>query len=148
MTLTLSQQYNSLPKYQRWPIEETILNQIETMMAGWKKVASQHAGSKVDLLTSEGKNVQHTTQYKLPETGNAFLEQAKWQESKNINEIWSFGVPDALDHITTLWVVNRDVIETAIQTQQFKVIGTHKDPNKLGYLIPTIWLDFHASIKI
>jgi len=146
--MTLSEEYNALPRSQRWPIEEKILDQIETMVPGWKKVARQEAGSRVDLLTPEGAAVQHTTQYKMIQTGNAFLESKKWKESKDLNEIWTFGIPDALDHLVKIWVVNRTKIEEAIQNQAFGVVGTKLDKNRLGYIITASWLDKNCVVVV
>jgi len=131
-------------------LEDKILKQIENN-TNWTRVSNQKTGCKVDLVTQEGKSVQHITSQLMPKTGNAYLPTNKWNDSKGLNEIWSFGLPTDVDNIfplLKLWVIETSELDKAIQSCDFTVKAAKNEPNKFGYIIPREWLEKHASKSI
>ncbi len=128
-------------------LEDKILKQIEDN-TDWTRILNQKTGCKVDFITQDGKSVQHITSQLMPKTRNAYLPTNKWNDSKNLNEIWSFGLPTSENNmfpLLKLWIIETVELEKAIKACDFTIKAAKNEPNMFGYIISIEWLEKHCS---
>jgi hypothetical protein len=130
---SLSEEYQAKTFNEKIEVENQILQNIENKTK-WSLVKNQHRGSLVDFANAEGEFIQLYTDYKMIQTGNAWIEIDKLNNCKNQCKWWVTNKPKTLETPEILYIVEIEKLQNLLNTGEFE---TKSSPNGgKGYIIP------------
>ena len=130
---SLSEEYQAKTFQEKLETEELLLQNIENK-TNWSVVKKQHKGSQIDFANAEGEFLQLYTDYRMLQTGNAWIEIEKLDACKDQCKWWITNKPKTLDIPEVLYIVGTEKLKNVLKNGNYEIKSS---PNGgRGYIIP------------
>jgi len=130
---SLSEDYQAKSFQEKIDTENQLLQNIEKK-TNWSVVKKQHKGSLIDFANAEGEFLQLYTDYRMLQTGNAWIEIDKLDNCKNQCKWWVTNKPKTLDMPEILYVIETKKLQNILGSGSFLIKSS---PNGgRGWIIP------------
>jgi len=130
---SLSEEYQLKTFQEKIKTEEQLLQNIEDK-TNWSVVKKQHKGSQIDFANAEGEFLQLYTDYRMLQTGNAWIEIDKLNACKDQCKWWITNKPKTLDIPEVLYIIETTKLFNLLANGSYQIKSS---PNGgKGWIIP------------